>query len=91
MAKVLVGLTDSGRRCGQTHPRAKLTDAQVDRIRDWHDSGLLGYATIVKWCRREFGLVVPKSTIADIVCCRRRYALAMTFRTTVRVKAAKSK
>ena len=85
--KLRVGVTVEGRRCGQDHPRASLTNAQVDKIRDWHESGLLGYREISKWCLREFGLKVPRSTVQSIVSCRRRYALAMKFKTVeVRIR-----
>lgn len=77
MVKRRIGLTEAGRRCGEDHPNAKLTDRQVDQIRDWHDSGLLGYRVISQWCLREFGLKVSRMTIRDIVLCRRRYAVAM--------------
>lgn len=79
--KVLIGVTEEGRRCGQHHPRAKLTDAQVDQIRDWHDTGMLGYRVIVRWCLQRFGVVIPRDTIRDIIKCRSRYALTMKFKT----------
>lgn len=80
MAKRRIGLTEGGRRCGEDHPNAKLTDRQVDQIREWHETGMLGYRMISKWCLREWGLTVPRMTVRDIVLCRRRYAVAMQSR-----------
>jgi len=50
---------------GERHPRAKLTDKEVDLVRDLHDQGE-PYAALAK----RFGL--SKSGIAGIVSCRRR-------------------
>jgi hypothetical protein len=74
-------MTSEGRYVGQDHPGARLSDAQVDQIRDWHDSGLLGYRILVQWVRREFGLVVSRASIAKIVTCNRRYAVPMRYKT----------
>jgi hypothetical protein len=49
-----------------------LSDAQVESIRQWHDSGLLGYKAIAVWCFREWGMVVPKRTLRSIVNYDRR-------------------
>lgn len=63
-------VTEKGHRAGETHPCAKLTDEQVDLIREQHDQGI-GYRRLA----RMFD--TPKSTIRDIVLCRRRYAVPM--------------
>ena len=70
---IYLGLTRQGKRVGETHPRAKLSDADIDLIRelgDPDDPGHLSYAVIAD----KFD--VSKSTIRDIIKCRRRYAVA---------------
>lgn len=75
-----MGITEQGRRCGEDHPGAKLTDAQVDEIRELHEDGLVGY----KWLAKHFG--VPVRTIREIIQCRRRWQVAMRYK-RVRVKS----
>lgn len=55
----------SGHRCGESHPRAKLTNADVDLVRALHDEGL-GYKRIAE------KFEAPKSTIRDICKCLTR-------------------
>lgn len=62
----LVGLNEKGSRVGETHHRAKLTDHDVDLIRDLRDEGLTYQEIADKF-------EVSKSTIRDIVKCRRRW------------------
>lgn len=61
-----VALNDAGRRIGETHPRAQLTDEQVDRIRDLHEDHDLTYDQLAALYS------VPKSTIASICQYRTR-------------------
>ena len=61
-------VTEKGARAGETHHLAKLSDADVDAIRDQHEMGF-GYRRLA----RIFS--TPKSTIRDIVKCRRRYGI----------------
>lgn len=74
MSKIVyLGLTAAGKRVGETHPRAKLSDHDVDLIRelgDPEDPDRLSYSVIAD----KFG--VSKSTVRDIIKCRRRYAVA---------------
>ncbi len=50
-----VAVNDAGLRIGEDHPNAKLTDAEVERIRSLHEEGM-GYEAIAekyevsKWC-----------------------------------------
>ena len=39
----LVRVNENGRRIGEDHPAAKLTDADVDMIRDLHEANGMGY------------------------------------------------
>lgn len=81
----LVGVTADGRRAGESHPGARLSDHDVDLIRELHEPSVdhttgqarpgLGYRVL----SRKFE--TSKSTIRDIVKCRRRFAVAVRFRT----------
>jgi hypothetical protein len=53
-------------RSGPTHPRAKLTTAQVDEMRDIYDSGGVGYGYLAEIF--QCGI----STARDIVLYRTR-------------------
>ena len=61
----LVYLNEMGRRIGESHPRAKLTDREVVQVLDLIDEGM-SYAQIA----RKMG--VSKSCIAHIASGRRR-------------------
>jgi hypothetical protein len=61
----LVTLNENGRRIGQSHPRAKLLDSEVDQVLELLDSGL-SYAQVAA----KFD--VSKSCIAHIATGRRR-------------------
>ena len=56
----------TGYLCGEQHPKAVLTDHDVDLIREVYESGDAGYMALAK----KFD--VAKSTIRNIVKCRRR-------------------
>lgn len=68
----------AGKRCGETHHRAKLSDAEVDLILYLRAEGLSYGAIAAKW---DAGMTISKSTVRDIctgkiraqqpVCCRR--------------------
>lgn len=62
----LVGYNEMGSRVGETHHRARLTDHDVDLIRDLRDEGLTYQSIADKF-------EVSKSTVRDIVKCRRRW------------------
>lgn len=62
----LVAYNQSGRRCGQTHHRAILSDEQVDCIRDLHEEQRWSYSRIAM----EFG--ISKAAVAMICQYRRR-------------------
>lgn len=42
-----VAVNDDGLRIGEDHPNAKLTDAEVERIRSLHESGM-NYETLAE-------------------------------------------
>ena len=61
----IVGVNEEGKRVGESHPGAKLTDRDIDLIRQLHDEGL-GYTEIaVKF-------EISKGSVRDYVTCRRR-------------------
>ncbi|WP_205203172.1 hypothetical protein [Azonexus hydrophilus] len=51
-----VAINDAGLRIGEEHPNAKLTDAEVERIRDLHEFDGMTYKALAekfevsKWC-----------------------------------------
>jgi hypothetical protein len=58
------GRFNVGDRTGENNPKAKLTIADVEKIRSVHKPGVTGYATIAK----QFG--VAKRTIKDVILRR---------------------
>lgn len=66
-----VAITDEGRWCGESHPKVKLTDAQVDRMRELHED--LGWS----YDRLAAEFETPKSTVQYICRYRSRYALSV--------------
>lgn len=62
----LVGISDQGKRCGETHPRARLTDHDIDLILTLREEHGLTYQQLAD------KFEVKKSTIADICKYRRR-------------------
>lgn len=74
----LIGVDERGVRVGETHHRAKLSDADIDLIRDLAEAGL-SYRQIAE--KFDDGGPVPsKSTIRDVVKCRRRYQVAIRWK-----------
>lgn len=80
-----LGVTAEGRPAGEWHHGAKLSDADIDLIRELHEPKYnpatgqwepgLGYRAL----SRKFE--TPKRTIRDIIHCRRRYAIVIKFKT----------
>lgn len=64
--KVYVAVDENGLRIGESHPNAKLTDQQVDQIRDLHEGKKTSYADLAVMFN------VPKITIAKICTYERR-------------------
>jgi ribosome-binding protein aMBF1 (putative translation factor) len=63
---VIIALNDQGKRIGETHHNARITDVVVDRIRDRHEDDGLGYKALAA----EFNLSV--NTIRKICTYERR-------------------
>lgn len=55
----LVTTNDRGLRVGETHPKAKHSDAVVDRVRDMREHEGMKYMDIAK------AMGLPKSVVAD--------------------------
>lgn len=64
----MIGVDENGYRVGESHHNAKLSDAEVDLIRDLHEEGMIGYRALA----RHFGC--SRDTIAAICQYRRRTA-----------------
>lgn len=69
-----VGVNHLGRRIGQDHQAARLTDAECELIRQLHEEGL-SYKKLAD----KFG--IGKSTVRDIVTFRRRGQFPVEWRT----------
>lgn len=65
MIKKMIALNENGRRIGESHPRAKLLDREVDQVLDLLEAGL-SYAEVA------LKFDVSKSCIAHIATGRRR-------------------
>lgn len=61
-----IAVNETGRRIGEDHQHAKLTNDQVDRIRDLHEDHGLSYTQLASM------FCVSKSSVADICQYRRR-------------------
>lgn len=64
--KVFIAVDENGLRIGETHPNAKLTDAQVDEMRDLHEHQRWTYDRLAE----HFGC--PKATVQKICTYARR-------------------
>lgn len=62
----LRAINERGHLIGETHPRAKLTDRQVDELRDMYEEESWSISHLAQW----FGLSV--STVHSIVTYRTR-------------------
>lgn len=61
-----VGISEQGKRCGETHPRARLSDHDVDLIRELRETHGLTYQAIAD------KFEISKSTVRDLCKYRRR-------------------
>ena len=68
MARRYIGVDERGCRCGESHHRARLSDADVDLIRALREE----YGLSLRAIALKFGC--SKSTVRDIVDYRRRTA-----------------
>tara|TARA_R110000868_G_scaffold135294_1_gene347791 strand:- start:1087 stop:1350 length:264 start_codon:yes stop_codon:yes gene_type:complete len=75
--KRYVAINEKGRRVGENHHRANLSDEQVDRIRDLHEDHQLSYQQLAKMYN------VSKQTIASICQYARRAQTPFGFREIV--------
>lgn len=68
-----VALTESGNRCGDTHPRCTISDNDVDDMRMLHEETGIGYRRLAKLYGQ------PEPTVRDIVYYHRRVATPMRY------------
>lgn len=76
---LIVAVNEIGRRIGESHPRAKLSDAIVDWIRDLHEEKHFSY-TKIKILLYNKGIHVSRSCIAAICRYERRCQFASRFK-----------
>lgn len=74
MPQLTVACNDAGLRVGESHHNAKLTDREVDQIRELYESGI-GYRRLATMFE------VSKSSIRLIVKCERRATPPAKFKT----------
>lgn len=67
MARKYVGISEAGSRCGESHPKARLSDQDVELVFALRAEGLT-YAAIAE------KFEISRSTVADILKYRRRVA-----------------
>lgn len=65
----MIARAPSGHRCGESHQKAKLTDAEVLEMRRMNEEDGIGYRNLSKL----FGC--GQSTARDIVTYRTRYSV----------------
>jgi len=75
--KRVYAVNEHGRRIGEAHQHARLTDEQVDRIRDLHEEHGLSYLQLAKM------YYVSKQTIASICQYQRRAQTPFGFKTLI--------
>lgn len=73
--RITFGVNETGHALGEAHHRAKLTDEDVELIRDIYEEGMCGYLTLARVWN------VDKATIRDIVTYRRRASTPAEYRT----------
>jgi phage portal protein BeeE len=72
-----VAVSDAGRTIGEDHPRSKLTNAEVEEIRDLLESGAVGTRRVA----REYG--VSRALVRQIRDYSRRRQVMMAVRVMV--------
>lgn len=70
----LVGVNENGRRIGEWHPSAVLSDSEVDLMRELHEKEKWGYTRL----SRLFN--VSRTTAEDICNYRHRAQTAVRFK-----------
>jgi hypothetical protein len=83
-----VGINEHGMRVGETHPRAVLSDEEVDWIRELYETGLaLSPGERIRRGLTLGGLAakfeVSKSSVRDIIRCRCRAQAVAGFKRAV--------
>lgn len=78
MMKKTIGVNEKGLRVGEDHQRAKLTNAEVERMRKLHEEEGFGYRRLARMFE------VGKTTVRNICGYRVRNQPVATFRTVVK-------
>lgn len=72
-----IGVNDRGRPVGESHPLAKLSDADIELIHELREAGL-SYAEISR--KFDDAVTVSKSHVRDILSGRRRGQTPVRFK-----------
>jgi len=74
-----VAFSETGRRVGENHHKAKLSDAQVDQCFDLQEQG---------WGTRRIAkhMGAPRSTVCDVLSCRTRSQIAVREKILIVIK-----
>lgn len=78
--KKLVAVNDAGLRIGEDHPNAKLTDAEVERIRSLHEAERMSYKLLAE------KFEISKGAIAKICRYERRAQYPATHKTILQLQ-----
>lgn len=83
--KRVVPVNERGRRIGEGHPRAKLTDHEIDLIRELAEDTIdpeTGKVVLGGLTQRQIAakFEVSRGTVGDIISCRRRAQTPSGFR-----------
>lgn len=74
---ILVGVDEQGHRVGECHPMARLSDHDVELIRELAEGGM-SYRVIAE------KFEISKGTVCGIITYRRRYAYAVSSKRVMR-------
>ena len=78
MHQKVIAFNAAGRRIGESHPRAKLTDEEVEAVLYLREAGLTYAQIAAKW--DEPGRSLSVSTVRDICTARRRCQTPAAYR-----------
>jgi hypothetical protein len=78
--------SEKGRRVGEAHPKARLSDEQVEMLREIYarrTSKNVGYRALALYAMRNWGIAAHPNTIKSIVSYSRRATKPSEFRVII--------